>query len=139
KENGVDNAKHGRGRADAEPEREYRSRCEAGTLAQSACRVAKILGKSFEKRDTTCFATFLFGALAAAKLNLRQPQSFAARNALPDEVSRVSVDVEAELGVHLALKIRTAKCRGKPEFETSPEPHVSSGTLARIREMRPVM
>src|SRR5580700_6289808 len=106
-----------------ERERNYSRGGKTRVFLQHAKTEANVLHERVEEVGAGGVAAFFLGAFDAAEFDTRAAQRFVARLAAADQIVSVGVDVEAKLGVHLALHTRTPKNSVQPASEVAPEVH----------------
>ena len=109
---GVQNAEHDRGRADAQGQRRCGSARESGRLAQQTHAEAQILRERVDERDAHRLPAFLLEPLVAAELEARPALGAGAIDAGSLEIVGAVLDMGAELLVHVVLDARTMKQGG---------------------------
>jgi hypothetical protein len=108
-EHRIHHAEDCRRRADTQREREYRDRCEYGTLAQDALAVAQILQQRLDHRDAAPVAIGLLYLLHSAETALRFLASLIGRHPPAQVLLNQRVDVEAKLIVQFAIQPSLSK------------------------------
>ena len=98
---------------------------EGGRVAEGAQGVTDVLEQRFEERDAASVATLFLGAFEAAKFEVGAAEGFVPRDAVADEVVGVGFEMEAEFGVHVALRVGAMESGAEPGTEAGEEGHYS--------------
>jgi hypothetical protein len=126
KENGVENAKHRRTRADAERKRKYRRYSESPVLPQHAEAVTEIAEQRFQSRNAGPVAICLLRLLHAAEFQQSLAPRFFRRHARAEIVVDVQLQVGFDLRRDFALQTLFAKRTADTE---QPRTQASHGWL----------
>src|SRR5262245_41080748 len=134
---GIDQAEYRRVRADAERDREHRGNRKCGRPPQPSRTVADVGAHVVHESKPARLASLLFPAKGIAKLAPRLACCGRAIEAHGHEMVGPRVDVELELGVHVALHLAAAQKRTRERSPRRESRHTSSGTAASTIAIAP--
>ena len=116
----VDDTEHRDGRANSEPQCEHHGAREQRPRAKAPNRVAKVLSENVQPRHAVYVAAFILDPIHPAERETGLTHRFVARDPSGLELSRLLLEMKAQLVVEIPLHRLPAKQRSEPVAEVAP-------------------